>query len=300
MFSQDGRKKQTRNLKAKPAVSTLKTVHSNYFPVGVSTFLPVCSEKSCRFNCREFSHFHTQPMFSVALMFCQTIITSCLLFQCKTRQGSNDVQFCRRDAVHKPTAGVHGPGKPARSHWCVYSLNVLQVIITHPHHPHNPATLHLRSHFVLFCSWLPLRLVFALFRQFFSFSVNSSLHQSCSRCRSPVSSAPPSLPPLLSVQITHLHFNALPPFWMSPCLPFLSRPCLHFSIPPLSKAMDQGHEGLTAVWCASAGLRASRLPSVRRVMNGLCFDWYMANTSKLSNLSRQLSRRSARGSARWA
>lgn len=116
MFSQDGRKKQTRNLKAKPAVSTLKTVHSNYFPVGVSTFLPVCSEKSCRFNCREFSHFHTQPMFSVALMFCQTIITSCLLFQCKTRQGSNDVQFCRRDAVHKPTAGVHGPGKPARSH----------------------------------------------------------------------------------------------------------------------------------------------------------------------------------------
>lgn len=40
MFSQDSRRKQMRDLKAKPAVSTLKTVHTNYFPGVVSTFLP--------------------------------------------------------------------------------------------------------------------------------------------------------------------------------------------------------------------------------------------------------------------
>lgn len=57
------------------------------------------------------------------------------------------------------------------------------------------------------------------------------------------------------------------------------------SIPPSSKAMDQGCDGLIAVWCAFAGLRATQLSSVRLVINGLCFYWYMANTSKKSNTS---------------
>ncbi len=52
MFSQDSRKKQMRDLKAKPAVSTLKTVHTNYFPEGVSTLFPLCCQRSHRFNCR--------------------------------------------------------------------------------------------------------------------------------------------------------------------------------------------------------------------------------------------------------
>lgn len=52
MFSQDSRKKQMRDLKAKPAVSTLKTVHTNYFPEGVSTLFPLCCQHSHRFNCR--------------------------------------------------------------------------------------------------------------------------------------------------------------------------------------------------------------------------------------------------------
>lgn len=46
MFSPDRRKKQMRDLKAKPAVSTLKTVHTNYFPEGVSTLFPNCCQQS--------------------------------------------------------------------------------------------------------------------------------------------------------------------------------------------------------------------------------------------------------------
>lgn len=57
------------------------------------------------------------------------------------------------------------------------------------------------------------------------------------------------------------------------------------SIPPSSKAMDQGRDGLIAVWCEFAGLLATQLSSVRLVINGLCFYWYMANTSKKSNTS---------------
>lgn len=50
MFSQDSRKKQMGDLKAKPVVSTLKTVHTNYFPQGVSTLFPLCCQHSHRSN----------------------------------------------------------------------------------------------------------------------------------------------------------------------------------------------------------------------------------------------------------
>lgn len=75
-----------------------------------------------------------------------------------------------------------------------------------------------------------------------------------------------------------LFMSSLPPS-------ILSSLSFHPSIPPSSKAMDQGRDGLIAVWCAFAGLRATQLSSVRLVINGLCFYWYMANTFKKSNTS---------------
>lgn len=44
--------KQMRDLKAKPAVSTLKSVHTNYFPEGVSTLFPLCCQQRHSLGCR--------------------------------------------------------------------------------------------------------------------------------------------------------------------------------------------------------------------------------------------------------
>lgn len=44
--------KQMRDLKAKPAVSTLKSVHTNYFPEGVSTLFPLCCQRRHSLGCR--------------------------------------------------------------------------------------------------------------------------------------------------------------------------------------------------------------------------------------------------------
>lgn len=41
-----------RDVRAKPAVSTLKTVHTNYFLEGVSTRFPLCCQHSHRLHCR--------------------------------------------------------------------------------------------------------------------------------------------------------------------------------------------------------------------------------------------------------
>lgn len=52
MFSQDSWKKQMRDVKEKPAVSTLKSVRTNYFLEGVSTLFPLCCQNSHRVDCR--------------------------------------------------------------------------------------------------------------------------------------------------------------------------------------------------------------------------------------------------------
>lgn len=51
-FPKTAEKKQMRDVKAKPAVSTLKTVHTNYFLEGVSTLFPLCCQHSHRLDCR--------------------------------------------------------------------------------------------------------------------------------------------------------------------------------------------------------------------------------------------------------
>lgn len=71
-----------RDLKAKPGVSTLKTVHTNYFPEGVSTLFPLCCQQSHSFNCKRAlllplpgkcsaSHFHfdLQSKYNTAVVF---------------------------------------------------------------------------------------------------------------------------------------------------------------------------------------------------------------------------------------
>lgn len=92
----------------------------------------------------------------------------------------------------------------------------------------------------------------------------------------PLSLLPPS-PPLLSIQITRFHFSTPSSLWIvfsSSLYPFL--PVLPSLYPPQWRTKD----GLIAVWCAFAGLRATQLSSVRLVINCLCFYSYMANTSE--------------------
>lgn len=80
MFSQDSRKKQMGDLKAKPAVSTLKAVHTNYFPQGVSTLFPPLlsaqiqlQESVLTSTPRECSashfHFDLQSKYNTAFVF---------------------------------------------------------------------------------------------------------------------------------------------------------------------------------------------------------------------------------------
>lgn len=154
--------------------------------------------------------------------------------------------------------------------------------------------LYPHSHFSLLVFDPTVYLVLPFFlQQFFSIPVHSSLHQSRTRCcslclfyLSSHFSLIASLPFYSDHSPSFQHPSSL---WISSCLLFLLLsfpPCLSiFSIPPYSKAMDQGGDRLIAVWCAFAGLYATHLSSVRHVINYPCFYWYMANTSKKSNTS---------------
>lgn len=220
MFSLDVREKQMRDLKAKPAVSTLKTVHTNYFPEGVSTLFPLCCQHSHRFNCRRaFAHpLLGNAQHPISILICRhSIIPSLSSIQMQNMTPFKVctvyialLQRCSLQTLIRSsvTAGIRWHPASNNSNWCVYLADVLRFIITH--HCHALSSLP----FLPFCFWPHLLACPPLF----SISVHSSLHQSCTHCcslclcylSSHFSHSPP-LPPLLSIQITLLHFSTPPP-----------------------------------------------------------------------------------------
>lgn len=108
--------------------------------------------------------------------------------------------------------------KTIRLYWCVYLLNVLRVNITHRCHAHTPNHASSLLPFSPFLFLSPPSLLSSpFFKQFFSFPVHSSLHQSCTHCcslcisyLSSHSSLPPSLL-LPSFLFRSLSFILAPP-----------------------------------------------------------------------------------------
>ncbi len=161
-------------------------------------------------------------------------------------------------------------------------------------HAHTPSMHYLHSHFLPFCFLPHLLFCPPLFSPFFFPSVFVPVFISHALVAVlfvfPISSHTPRCLCLSSFLFRSLSFISAPLlpldlFMSSLPLSILSSLSFHPSIPPSSKAMDQGRDGLIAVWCAFARLRATQFSSVRLVINGLCFYWYIANTFKKSNTS---------------
>lgn len=134
-----------RNLKAKPAVSTLKTVHTNYFPVGVSTLLSVCCQQTPWFDCRSVlaSSPPANVQHPISILICsRTVIKACFLFKCKIWH--NPERVCSRDTemqTKDPHEGrLHTLLWPNWLLWRVYLRDALRVITTHWYHARFSAT----------------------------------------------------------------------------------------------------------------------------------------------------------------